>query len=95
MVLCGICLSLAGLFHLALNRECRYIHDNPVSISLDIYPGVQLQDHNSGSIFFIMILIFFHYSWFTVFCQFSTVQHGDPVTHTCIHSFFSHYHATS
>ena len=41
-------------------------------------------------IFFnIMIFIFFHYSWFTVFCQFSTVQHGDPVTHTCIH-FFSH-----
>ena len=28
-----------------------------------------------------------------MFCQFSTVQHGDPVTHTCIHSFFSHYHA--
>ena len=22
---------------------------------------------------------------------FSTVQHGDPVTHTCINSFFSHY----
>ena len=38
---------------------------------------------------------FFHYSWFTVFCPFSTVQHGDPVTHTCIHSFFSHYHAPS
>ena len=28
---------------------------------------------------------FFHYSWFAVFCQFSTAQHGDPVTHTCIH----------
>ena len=42
---------------------------------------------------FIFILIFFHYSWFTVFCQFSTVQQGDPVTHTSIHSFFSHYHA--
>ena len=26
---------------------------------------------------------------------FPTVQHGDPVTHTCIHSFFSHYHAPS
>ena len=26
---------------------------------------------------------------------FSTVQQGDPVTHTCIHSFFSHYHASS
>ena len=23
----------------------------------------------------------------------STVQHGDPVTHTCIHNFFSHCHA--
>ena len=31
---------------------------------------------------------FFHYSWFTVFCQFSTVQ-GDPVRHTYIH-YFSH-----
>ena len=30
---------------------------------------------------------FFHYNWFTVFCQFSTVQQGDPVTHTYIHSF--------
>ena len=33
---------------------------------------------------------FFHYIWFTVFCQFSTVQQGDPVTHTYIHS-FSHF----
>ena len=24
-----------------------------------------------------------------------TVQHGDPVTHTCIHNFFSHCHAVS
>ena len=30
-------------------------------------------------IFYIIIFIFFHYSWFIVFCQFSTVQHGDPV----------------
>ena len=29
---------------------------------------------------------FFHYSWFTAFCQFSAVQQGDPVIHTCIHS---------
>ena len=41
------------------------------------------------------IFIFFHYSWFTVFCQFSSVQHGDPVIHTCIHSFISHYHVPS
>ena len=45
--------------------------------------------------FNVMIFIFFYYSWFTVFCQFSTVQHGDSVTHACIHSFFSHYNAPS
>ena len=30
---------------------------------------------------------FSHYSRFTVFCQFSPVQQGDPITHTYIHSF--------
>ena len=33
------------------------------------------------------------YSSNTIF--FSTVQHGDPVTHTCTHSIFSHYQAPS
>ena len=37
----------------------------------------------------------FHYSWFTMVCPFSTVQQGDPVTHTCIDSLFSHYQAPS
>ena len=35
--------------------------------------------------FFLLIyndFYFFHYSWFTVFCQFSTVQQGDPFRHT-------------
>ena len=38
--------------------------------------------------FFLMIFIFFHHSWITVFCQFSTVQQGDPVTLSYVHSFF-------
>ena len=38
-------------------------------------------------IFIFLNVFFFHYSWFTVFCQFSTLQQGDPVTHTYIHSF--------
>ena len=37
-------------------------------------------------------LIFFNCYFPNTF--FSGVQHGDPVTHTCIH-FFSHYHAAS
>ena len=48
-----------------------------------------------NSFFLLMIFGFFHYSWFTVFCQFSAVQQGDPVTHIRIHSFFSQYHAPS
>ena len=31
---------------------------------------------------------FFHYSWFTGFYQFSTVQQSDPVTHTCVYILF-------
>ena len=45
-------------------------------------------------ILFYNYFCFFHYSWFTVFSPFSTVQQGDPVTHTCIHSFFLHCHAS-
>ena len=64
---------------------------------------IEKNQHNIWQILLLHLFIsffnndsyFFHYSWFTVFCQFSTVQQGDPVTHTCIHSFFSHYHALS
>ena len=40
-------------------------------------------------LFFLFLndFYFVHYSWFRVFCQFSTVQQRDPVTHTYIHSF--------
>ena len=56
---------------------------------------LMVKSTNSGVrlfIFFIFIFIlfyndfnFFHYGWFIVFCQFSSVQQGDPVTHTSIH----------
>ena len=36
-----------------------------------------------------MILIFLHYSWFTVFCQFYTVQ---QVTHLHIHVYILYLH---
>ena len=32
--------------------------------------------------FFVNGFYFFHHSWSTVCCQFSTAQQGDPVTHT-------------
>ena len=44
---------------------------------------------------YILIVMFFRYSWFIAFCQFCTIQHGDPVIHAGIHSFFSHYYAPS
>ena len=46
----------------------------------------------SQSLHFILLFINLFYFPHTFF---PAVQHGDPVTHTCIHSFFSHYHAPS
>ena len=37
--------------------------------------------------FHFLNVYFFHYSQFTVFCQFSTVQQSVPVTHTYTHCF--------
>ena len=47
------------------------------------------------TLFFYNDFYFVHDSWFTVFCQFSAAQRGDPITHTCTHSFFSHSQAPS
>ena len=40
-------------------------------------PALQLRQH-------WILFFFFHYSWFTVLCQFSTVQHSGPIAHVCI-----------
>ena len=45
--------------------------------------------------FFYNDSYFFPYRWLTVFREFSIARQGHPVTHTCIHSFFSHYPAPS
>ena len=47
--------------------------------------------HSLFSFLNLMVFIFFYYSWFTMFGQFSTAQQRDTVTHTHIHSFFSYY----
>ena len=43
---------------------------------------------------FVFFRVIFFYFPNTLFV-FPTVQHGDLVIHTGIHSFFSHYHAPS
>ena len=46
----------------------------------------------------VLLFITFHYYFFNSYLPnifFSTVQHGDSVTHTYTHSFFSHHHITS
>ena len=47
--------------------------------------------HWSFFFFFLLFLNLFFKILFLYIYIFSTAQHGDPVTHTCIHSFFSHY----
>jgi len=44
-----------------------------------------------SDIVFMYLFIFIFLSFIFIYMYFfSTVQHGDPVTHTCMHSFFSH-----
>ena len=51
--------------------------------------------------FFFFFLFFCHWDDYLFFyfiispIQFFSTVYGDPVTRTCIHSFFSHYHAPS
>ena len=50
--------------------------------------------------FSFFFFFFHHINKFNFFISpihyfFSTIQHGDPVTHTCIHYLFSHYYAPS
>ena len=89
---CNLCCSL----------QCQIL--NPLSEARDgthIFMDISLilfyffLNYTCFTCFIYNDFYFFHDSWFTVFCQFSTVQHGDPVKHTCIPSFFSHYHAPS
>ena len=50
----------------------------------------------SSSVIYFLILLLLLLIAISPKQFFSIVQHGDPVTHTCIHrSFFSHYHALS
>ena len=41
---------------------------------------------------FLKDVHFFRQSWFTVFCQFSTVRKSNPVTHAYVHTFFFSHH---
>ena len=68
---------------------------NSVFCSIFLHPQISLLKPILSDFYF------FHYSWFTLFCQFPTVQRSDTVTHTrtyiYIHS-FSHmflYHLPS
>ena len=57
--------------------------------SIHLYPfNLTLKQQQYQFFFFLLNdFCFFQYGWFTEFCQFSTVQQSDPVTHTSIHSF--------
>ena len=64
----------------------------PRLVTLEPQKELQKSLFDFALFYFLMIFIFFHYSWFLVFCKFSAVQQRDPVTQTYIHAFFlSHY----
>ena len=60
-----------------------FFQNKPLSSALKTYSG------RYPFSLVIVLSFFFFLSYIYIF--FSTVQRGDPVTHTYIHSFFSHY----
>lgn len=74
----------APLYTQTHNFKCQ------LQAKINIFPSnTIIPPRIDGSIFFLANdFYFFHYTWFTVFCQYSPVQQGDPATHPCTHSFF-------
>lgn len=73
-------------------------NESRICVSFFFFLGVSVYSFTptpfrvSSYFFFYNDFYFVYYSWFMVFCQFSTVQQSDLVTHTHTHShFFSHY----
>ena len=56
---------------------------------------VQDKSFDSYDDFFDSLLFLFFLIVLSPIQFFSTIQHGDPVTHTCIRFFSSHYNAPS
>ena len=89
---------LQQLPHLSY-RSCSFLScSDPLKCAL---PHVSLKAQVSLSLlfYFILFMCFLFFIYFYFFISpihfFSTIQHGDRVTYTCTHSFFSHYQAPS
>ena len=72
------------LLCLLLSRSWRYLWISKVFIPLHLHSDSKLQQ----PLKLLECNSFFYYCYFPNTIFFSTVQHGDPVTHTCIHNFF-------
>ena len=73
----------------ALSFVLLYPFDMKLVVCLFIYFALIYSGITNAPVHFILFIFysnfyFFHYSWFTVVCQFSTLQQSDPVTHTYI-----------
>ena len=76
----GILISRSNLFHCVV-----FFFSHPVDQSVFL----QLSLHMTLPHFYYFLIVISPIKFF------STVQHGDPVTYTCTHSIFTHYHAPS
>ena len=80
---------LEGFFFVVVPSPPPTVSETLVSILSFHWAGnLFISCYMSAFYYFYNDFYVFHYSWLTVFCQFSTVQKGDPVRHTCLHSLF-------
>ena len=80
MLLSNSLTFLTFIFRFTIHLELNFVYSLRIRVNIFLY---------------IVIFIFSIIAGLQCSVDFSTVQHGDPVTHTCIYSFFSPYHAPS
>ena len=73
---CGFICLIAGNMNMFYYENSYFDLETPCHVFSHIFYNIVFLIIN----FFIYNdFYFFHYSWFTVFCQFSTIQHGDQL----------------
>ena len=92
------CIIYIRVTNIVLKAERWKVQRDPVQLSLISRATLVTFDIRAPSfptfLFFSFLNDFIHHSWFTVFCQFSTVQRWPSHTYTYTF-FFSRYHAPS
>uniref|UniRef100_A0A4X1ULZ4 Uncharacterized protein n=1 Tax=Sus scrofa TaxID=9823 RepID=A0A4X1ULZ4_PIG len=85
-----VCFCFVRFHHLSCFLDSIFKCNITVSVFISFLSS-KLYSRSIHAVTYGKIFFYCYFPQHTFFS--STVKHGDPVTHTCIHNFFSHCHA--